>query len=319
MNEDYKILVTEEFNNERLDKFLSTTTNISRTRIQQLIEAGCVQRNGEKLQKAKEKVKTGDNYAVFVPESTESDILAQDIPLNILYEDSSILVINKPSGMVVHPAPGHSKGTLVNGLLHHCIDGLSGIGGIKRPGILHRLDKDTSGVMVVAKNDIAHSVLSSQFHDRSNDLKKLYLTLVWGRPNSFKGIVDAPIARHPRLRQKMAVVNSGKSAQTSYEVIKTFYSKKNSKESISFIKCELHTGRTHQIRVHMQHIGCSIIGDDLYSKGKIKYTCWPDEVINLRRQALHACYLSFKHPVTLEKMEFEAELPEDMQKIINLL
>lgn len=319
MSECYELVVDEEFQKQRLDKFLTDQTKLSRTRIQELLNNGCVKRLDHSVIKANDKVKLGEIYTVIVPKAVDAEPIPQDIPLNIIYEDQHLLVLNKPSGFVVHPAPGHGDNTLVNALLHHCKNELSGIGGVKRPGILHRLDKDTSGIMVVAKCDMAHQGLAKQFHDRSQDLQKTYQALVWGRPNSAKGLIDAPIARHPKLRQKMAVLNSGKSAQTSYKVLKTFESKKNANEQISLIECVLHTGRTHQIRVHMQHIGCSIVGDALYGKGRVKQNLWPDEVYNLKRQALHAFSLTFQHPVTLQVMNFEAPLADDIANILEVL
>lgn len=316
MNECYELVVDEEFQKQRLDKFLTIKTTLSRTRIQELLDNGCVKTLAERAIKANDKVKPGEIYTVIIPKAVDAELIPQDIPLNIIYEDQHLLVLNKPSGFVVHPAPGHGDNTLVNALLHHCKNELSGIGGVKRPGILHRLDKDTSGIMVIAKSDIAHQGLAKQFHDRSQDLQKTYQTLVWGRPSPAKGLIDEPIARHPKFRQKMAVLNSGKVAQTSYKVLKTFESKQNVKEQISLIECILHTGRTHQIRVHMQHIGCPVVGDALYGKGKIKQNLWPDEIYSLKRQALHAFSLTFQHPVTLQVMSFEAPLAGDIQNIL---
>jgi 23S rRNA pseudouridine1911/1915/1917 synthase len=319
MNEIYNLIVTEEFEKQRLDKFLTIKTNLSRTRIQELLDLGYVQNLNERSIKANDKVKMGEQYTVVVPNAVDADPVPQNIPLDIIYEDSHLLVLNKPSGFVVHPAPGHGDNTLVNALLHHCKDDLSGIGGVKRPGILHRLDKDTSGIMVVAKNDKAHQGLAQQFHDRSDELKKIYYALVWGRPNPLHGIIDAPIARHPKFRQKMAIINSGKIAQTSYKVLKSFSSKIDSTQQISLVECLLHTGRTHQIRVHMQHIGCPIVGDALYGKGKIKQNLWPDEVYNFKRQALHAFSLNFMHPITLSSVNFEAPLANDIQILLDNL
>lgn len=316
MNEIHELVVDEEFAKQRLDKFLTLKTNLSRTRIQELLDNGCVKTVNERLIKANDKVKVGESYTVVVPDAVEADPIPQDIPLNIIYEDEHLLVINKPSGFVVHPAPGHGDNTLVNALLHHCKGELSGIGGVKRPGILHRLDKDTSGIMVVAKNDKTHQSLAQQFHDRSEELQKTYHALVWGRANPANGMVDAPIGRHSRFRQKMAVVNFGKTAQTSYKVLQTFKSEMAGTEQISLVECLLHTGRTHQIRVHMQHIGCPIVGDILYGRGKIKQGLWPDEVYAFTRQALHAYSLTFLHPILLRNMRFEAPLADDMQNIL---
>lgn len=319
MSEIHELVVDEEFAKQRLDKFLTVKTNLSRTRIQELLDNGCVKTLIERSVKANDKVKAGENYTVVVPDAVEADPIPQDIPLNIIYEDEHLLVINKPSGFVVHPAPGHGDSTLVNALLHHCKNDLSGIGGVKRPGILHRLDKDTSGIMVVAKNDKAHQALAQQFHDRSENLQKTYHAFVWGRPNSTNGKIDAPIGRHSKFRQKMAVINSGKAAQTSYKVLQTFNSKIVANEQISLVECLLHTGRTHQIRVHIQHIGCPIVGDALYGRGKVKKGLWPDEVYTFNRQALHAYSLTFLHPILAQPMHFEAPLADDMAEILNKL
>ena len=319
MSEIHELVVDEEFAKQRLDKFLTIKTCLSRTRIQELLDNGYVKTLTERLIKANDKVKVGEIYTVIVPDAVEADPIPQNIPLNIIYEDEHLLVINKPSGFVVHPAPGHGDNTLVNALLHHCKSDLSGIGGVKRPGILHRLDKDTSGIMVIAKNDKTHQALAKQFHDRSEELKKTYQALVWSRPNPANGIIDAPIGRHPKFRQKMAVVNSGKPAQTSYKVIQTFNSKSSAGEQISLVECLLHTGRTHQIRVHMQHIGFPIVGDALYGKGKTKQNLWPDEVYAFKRQALHAYSLTFLHPALAKPMRFEAPLADDIQNILTKL
>lgn len=317
MNEKYEILVEEHHQGLRLDKFLSITTLLSRTRIQNLMENNAIQVFPSKTFDAHTKVKQGESYCIIMPLVIEADPIPQDIPLDILFEDNQLLVINKPSDLVVHPAPGHGDGTLVNALLHHCGESLSGIGGVKRPGIIHRLDKDTTGIMVVAKTDIAHQNLSRQFHDRADSLKKIYWALVWGKPYPTSGLIDAPIGRHSKDRQKMAINSKGKGAQTTYKVIKTFTSKKDPQSYISLVECELHTGRTHQIRVHLQHLGCPIIGDAVYGKNRIKKDLWPDAVYNFPRQALHAHKLEFLHPTTSELISLSAPLPEDMENLVN--
>lgn len=319
MNEKYEILVEEYHHGTRLDKFLSTVTPLSRTRIQSLIKDQAIEVTPKKPFDAHTKIKLGENYIITVPESIEADPLPQDIALSVLFEDDQLLVINKPADFVVHPAPGHSNGTLVNALLHHCGESLSGIGGVKRPGIIHRLDKDTTGIMVIAKTDIAHHSLSQQFHDREIHLKKIYLALVWGRPYPTSRIIDAPIGRHPKDRQKMAINKHGKNAQTSYKVIKSFSSKVDIQSQISLIECELHTGRTHQIRVHLQHLGTPIIGDAIYGKSRTKKDLWPDTVYNFPRQALHAHKLDFLHPTTNEQISLSATLAEDMAYLIDEL
>jgi 23S rRNA pseudouridine1911/1915/1917 synthase len=319
MNEKYEVVVEEHHQDLRLDKFLSLTTPLSRTRIQDLLKNQAISVTPEKIFDAHAKVKLGETYRIIVPVSIEADPIPQDIPLDILYEDDQLLVINKPTDFVVHPAPGHGDGTLVNALLHHCGDSLSGIGGVKRPGIIHRLDKDTSGIMIVAKTDAAHQGLSLQFHDREICLKKIYWALVWGRPYPTSGMIDAPIGRHLKDRQKMAINLRGKSAQTSYKVLKVFNCQKDPQIQISLVECQLHTGRTHQIRVHLQHLGMPIIGDTVYGKTRIKQGLWPDAIYNFPRQALHAYSLDFLHPTTGEQLTFQAPLAKDMGELLQTL
>lgn len=310
-----EIVVDERHHNLRLDKFLTLTTAFSRTRLQELLKSGAISVEPCKPLDANTKVKSTEKYTLIEPLPIEADPTAQDIPLNIIYEDEHLLVLNKPANFVVHPAPGHSNGTLVNALLHHCGDSLSGIGGVKRPGIIHRLDKDTSGILVVAKSDAAHQGLSKQFHDREDSLEKIYLCLVWGRPYPTSGLIDAPIARHPRDRQKMAIQTHGKTAQTSYKTLKHFTNDKDPQSFISFLQCTLHTGRTHQIRVHTQHLGTPIIGDQFYSK-KAKKNLWPEFVTTFPRQALHAYSLKFTHPITHENHRFDAPLADDINQLL---
>lgn len=314
----YKIVVQEHHEGLRLDKFLSLTTPLSRTRIQDLLEKQAISVDPGKTFGAKTKVKIHERYTIVVPPAIEADPNPQNIPLDVLFEDQDLLVINKPANFVVHPGPGHSSGTLVNALLHHCGESLSGIGGVKRPGIVHRLDKDTSGVLVIAKNDEAHQRLSQQFHDREDQLEKIYWALVWGAPYPPSGIIDAPIGRHPKDRQKMAIVKGGKSAQTSYKVLKVFTSSKNPEHKISLIECKLHTGRTHQIRVHLHHLGVPIVGDKVYGK-KPKAGLWPEAIYTFSRQALHAHSLSFTHPILRKQLSFQASLASDMEKLLLLL
>ncbi len=312
----YEVVVDEHHHDLRLDKFLTINTPFSRTRIQDLLKDTSITVDPLKPFDANTKVKKGERYFVSIPDAIDAIPQPQDIPLNVLFEDDHLLVINKPTDFVVHPAPGHYDGTLVNALLHHCGDSLSGIGGVKRPGIVHRLDKDTSGILVVAKTDAAHQGLSQQFHDREEQLTKIYWAIVWGRPYPTSGIIDAPIGRHPKDRQKMAVTPTGKSAQTRYKVLKAFTSSKDPQSYISLIECQLHTGRTHQIRVHLQHLGIPVIGDSVYGKGP-KKGLWSEALYSFARQALHAYSLAFMHPITREQLSFQAPLADDMQLLLS--
>ncbi len=314
----YEVVAQEEHHNLRLDKFLSLTTPLSRTRVQDLLKESAIESAPAKPLDANTKVKNREIYTIIVPTAIEADPIPQDIPLDILFEDEHLLVINKPADFVVHPAPGHYDGTLVNALLHHCGDSLSGIGGVKRPGIVHRLDKDTSGILVVAKTDEAHQGLSQQFHDRSEQLEKIYWAIVWGSPYPTSGMIDAHVGRHPKDRQKMAVTKNGKSAQTSYKILKIFTSLKDPQNKISLIECQLHTGRTHQIRVHLHHLGAPIIGDEIYGK-KLKLGLWPEALYSFSRQALHAYSLSFTHPISHIKLSFLAPLAKDMEQLLQAL
>ncbi len=314
----YKVVAQEHHNGLRLDKFLTLTTPFSRTRIQDLLKEGAIEVNPEKPFDAHTKVKKGESYAITEPAAMDDELVPQDIALNILFEDEYLLVINKPANFVVHPAPGHYDGTLVNALLYHCGDSLSGIGGVKRPGIVHRLDKDTSGILVVAKTDEAHQGLSKQFHDREAYLEKIYWAITWGGVYPASGIIDAPIGRHPRDRQKMAVTKNGKCSKTSYKILRTFTSAKDSQQKISLVECNLHTGRTHQIRVHLHHIGIPIIGDEIYGK-KPKLGFWEEDVYLFSRQALHAYSLSFAHPISHQQLSFQAPLASDMKQLLEAL
>jgi len=295
-------ILTVDSSGERLDAYLSAALDISRNAAQQLCENGCVSASGEALKK-NYKVKQGDILTVALPEVKPTEATAQDIPLDVIYEDSSLIVINKPRGMVVHPAVGHVDNTLVNALLAYCGDSLSGIGGEMRPGIVHRIDKDTSGLLIVAKNDKAHVALSAQLADRS--LSRTYDAVVYGRLED-EGKVDAPIGRSPKDRKKMAVVPGGKNAVTHYFPVAYV-------NGFSHIKCKLETGRTHQIRVHMASIGHAVAGDPLYGPKSDK--------TKLGGQCLHASELRFIHPETGESMCFSCPLPDyftDFMKRIGL-
>lgn len=296
-----KYNVESEYKDSRLDVFLSKQLeNKSRSFIQNLIEAEKVLVNS-KVKKSNYKLKEGDIVEIEIPEPVFLDIKAEAIPLDILYEDSDVIVVNKPQGMVVHPASGVYEGTLVNALLYHCKD-LSGINGVTRPGIVHRIDKDTSGVIVVAKNDAAHNKLSEQFKEHS--MKRVYVALVEGIVKQEEGTVDAPLARHPIDRIKIAVVRDGRRAVTHYKVIERY-------KAYTLIECRLETGRTYQIRVHMSHIAHPLVGDPVYGYKKQRF--------NLEGQMLHAKILGFIHPRTNEYMEFESDIPEHFKKVLNIL
>lgn len=293
--------VTEEVQGERIDKALaSMQQDWSRTQIQGFVQDGLVVVNGQAI-KQKYKVQTGDVITVTPPEPEPLEIKAEDLNLEIVYEDSDVLVVNKPKGMVVHPAPGHTTGTLVNGLMYHCKD-LSGINGVMRPGIVHRIDKDTSGLLMVAKNDKAHESLVQQLVDKT--VTRRYTALVHGHIPHDKGTIDAPIGRDQKDRQKMGVVDNGKHAVTHFQVIGRFG------VDYTLIECRLETGRTHQIRVHMNYIGYPLVGDPKYG---------PKKTIDFGGQVLHAGILGFVHPSTNEYLEFEAPLPEDYQQLLEEL
>jgi 23S rRNA pseudouridine1911/1915/1917 synthase len=326
-----KVLTAGEDAQGRLDAWLTATLEgeFSRNRIKALIEQGAVILNGKPCTEPKKKISVGDTIAIELPEPEDPEPKGEDIPLEVLYEDDDVIVIAKPAGLVVHPGAGNWTGTLVNALIHHCGDSLSGIGGVKRPGIVHRLDKDTSGVMVAAKNDIAHRHLSDQFadHGRSGPLERAYQAVVWGRPRGLKGTIDAPLGRAGD-RTKRAVQKEDSSdareAITHYLVTERFHEKPDATSLAALIECRLETGRTHQIRVHMAHVGNPLIGDLDYSGGfKTKVNLLPEPaktvVGKFPRQALHAFLLAFEHPRTGEKMEFEAPMPDDMAELIEAL
>jgi 23S rRNA pseudouridine1911/1915/1917 synthase len=308
----------------RLDVALARAVPVfSRNRLKDLILAGAVAINGVAVTLPKYSLKAGEEVVLVAPEPVEADPEPENIPLDILYEDAELIVINKPVGMVVHPAPGSYTGTLVNALLYHCGESLKGIGGVKRPGIVHRLDKDTSGVMVAAKTERAHNHLAAQFadHGRTGPLHRAYLAWAWGRTQQARGTVEAPLGRDPANRLKQAVRKDGREAITHYTVEARFG---DEGWDITRIKCELETGRTHQIRVHMAHIGHPLVSDLTYATGfATKVNRLPDTlkapIAALGRQALHAAELGFEHPTTGEEMFFEAPLPEDLQALEDAL
>jgi 23S rRNA pseudouridine1911/1915/1917 synthase len=317
---EWQYVADAEADGERLDGALAKGLSVfSRARVKDLIVKGAVSINGETVDEPKRRLKLGDLVVLVAPEPEEAEPVPEDIPLDILYEDDALIVINKPVGMVVHPAPGNFTGTLVNALLFHCGDSLKGIGGVKRPGIVHRLDKDTSGVMVAAKTDRAHQHLSAQFadHGRTGPLHRAYTAFVWGMTESARGTVDAPLGRDQHNRLKQAVRREGREAITHYMTEARFGGEG---WEITRLTCALETGRTHQIRVHMAHIGHPLVADPLYAPGyATKANRLPAElqsiVRNLDRQALHAAELGFEHPVTREEMFFEAALPADLEAL----
>lgn len=329
--------VVAEHEGERLDRFISSSLDhYTRSRVKELIKKGHIKRGEKIILEPNCRIKPGDIYDVELPPAAAAVPLAEDIPLDIAYEDEHLIVIDKPAGLVVHPATGHWRGTLVNALLYHCGDSLSGVGGVKRPGIVHRLDRYTSGLMVVAKNDTAHLGLSEQFadHGRQGPLTRAYTALVWGEITPKNGTIESQIGRSPKNPLKMDVLKEGgKFAITHYETIETYGVQEISNRSamklgqnnaaVSKITCRLETGRTHQIRVHMTHIGHPLLSDPLYGTGfKTKADILPQKlqhaVEKLKRQALHASVLGFSHPVTGEYLEFSSNLPKDMEKLENL-
>lgn len=294
----------------RLDRALADAIpTLSRERLKVLIAGGKVSRAGELARDPARRARGGDLFAVAVPEPEPAHNEAQDIPLRIAFEDEHLLVIDKPAGLVVHPAAGNLDGTLVNALLHHCRGGLSGIGGVARPGIVHRIDKDTSGLMVAAKTDRAHEGLAKQFAAHSIDRR--YRAIVAGQPRPADGTVDAPLARSATNRKKVAIVAGGKRAVTHYRTMERL-------RDAALVECRLETGRTHQVRVHMASIGHALLGDPVYGRAKGD-TAALLRRLGFHRQALHAAYLGFSHPVTSRAMAFESAWPGDMQELFSHL
>ncbi len=297
------IEVTEEEAGVRIDRYLSDTEpDLTRSYLQKLVKEGAVTVNGRTV-KASYSVEAGDRIELQIPDQTEPDILPEDIPLDVLYEDGDVILVNKPKGMVVHPAAGHYTGTLVNALMYHCRDDLSGINGVLRPGIVHRIDMDTTGVLIACKNDMAHNHIAEQLKEHS--ITRRYYALVHGVIQEEEGTVNAPIGRHPIDRKKMAIVHkNGKEAVTHYKVLQRY-------KGYTLIECRLETGRTHQIRVHMSSIGHPLVGDGVYGPARCPFS--------LQGQTLHAYVLGFVHPRTGEYMEFQAPLPAYFEKLINNL
>ncbi len=294
--------ITEEMEDERIDKCISMLIDsLSRSYIQKLIKEDAVSVNGKPV-KGSYRVKAEDEVSFFLPKAVEPDIIAQPIPLDILYEDQDVIVVNKPKGMVVHPAAGHYCDTLVNALLYHCGAELSGINGVMRPGIVHRIDRDTTGSLIVCKNDRAHNCIAEQLKEHS--ITRKYRAICHGVLKEDEGTIDKPIGRHPTDRKKMAVNEKGKRAVTHYRVLQRF-------AKYTYIECELETGRTHQIRVHMASIGHPLLGDEVYSNVKSPY--------KLEGQTLHAQVLGFRHPATGEYIEVSAPLPDYFKHLLEIL
>lgn len=311
------VTIDEGAAGERLDRALAAALpDLTRSRVKALIEGRRVAlAGGQTIEEASRKVKTGERFVIDIPAPEPATPQPQAMVLDILFEDDDLLVLNKPAGLVVHPAPGNADNTLVNALLAHCGQSLSGIGGVRRPGIVHRLDKDTSGVMVVAKNDRTHQALSKLF--AAHDLTRIYQALVWGAPKAPKGTVEAAIGRHPVDRKRMAVRRSGgRMALTEYWVEKRFG------PPLTPIAClvgaKLGTGRTHQVRVHLAHLGCPVVGDPVYGR-KSRGSGAPQALKDFPRQALHAAVLEFRHPTTGKVMRFATELPQDFRRLVGTL
>jgi len=294
----------------RVDRALADAVpTLSRERLKVLINAGQVTQGDIAMRDPSRKARGGERFAVAVPAPTPAHNEAQDIPLVVAFEDEHLIVIDKPAGLVVHPAAGNLDGTLVNALLHHCHGSLSGIGGVARPGIVHRIDKDTSGLMVAAKTDRTHEGLAKQFAAHSIDRR--YRAIVGGRPMPAAGSVDAPLARSPNNRKKVAIVQGGKRAVTHYRTLELL-------RDATLVECRLETGRTHQVRVHMASIGHALLGDPVYGRTKHAHKQVLD-TLNFRRQALHAAHLGFVHPITGETLGFDSAMPPDMQELFSQL
>src|SRR3954471_24814325 len=331
-----EVIVAGDEGSIRLDRVLAVRSpELSRSRLKALILGGHVTVKGAAIRDPAYHVAKGDTITIDVPEAVAAEPAGEAIALDIVYEDDDIIVINKPKGLVVHPAAGHETGTLVNALIAHCGTSLSGIGGVRRPGIVHRLDKDTTGLMVVAKNDLAHASLTAQFadHGRTGPMRRGYMAFAWGLPGRHRGTVDAPIDRHPHAREKMAVRQGGREAVTHWELVESFaggaggavafwelleiFAGRDGKPIAALLACELETGRTHQIRVHLAHIGHPLLGDAVYGPHfKTKASQLSPEsqtaLTALGRQALHAYLLVLEHPRTGELLHWEAPLPEDL-------
>ncbi len=292
---------------ERIDSYLAAECGISRSAAQRLLGVGAVTVNGKPCAK-NYKTKSGDAVEITFPETEECDAKPENIPLDVVYEDSDLIIVNKPCGMVVHPAPGHSSGTLVNALMYHCGDSLSGIGGVQRPGIVHRIDRDTSGLICAAKNDAAHLSLAAQLADHS--MHREYRMIVCGNLKEESGTVDAPIGRHPVDRKRMAVVKDGRHAVTHWRVLERY-------PGFTYAEAVLETGRTHQIRVHLSHIGHPLAGDTVYGGGRTPFEKHNAPLLD--GQALHATALILRHPVTGEAMRFETPLPDGFEKVLEKL
>ena len=295
--------ITPEMEGERIDKCISNyVETLSRSYIQKIIKEGKAYINDAPV-KSNYKVRVDDKVQFTIPDCEELDIPPQDIPLDIIYEDKDVLIVNKPKNMVVHPAPGHYEGTLVNAIMYHCHNDLSGINGVLRPGIVHRIDKDTTGSLIICKNDEAHRKIAEQLKEHS--ITRKYRAIVYGRISNDEGVVDAPIGRHPTDRKKMAInERNGKTAITHYKVLERF-------EKYTYIECQLETGRTHQIRVHMTSIGHPLLGDEVYGNAKCPF--------KLEGQTLHAMTIGFIHPSTNQYVEYEAPLPEYFERLLQIL
>ena len=319
----------------RLDRLLAFHVDeLSRTRLKALIEAGAVAVDGRTIRDPGHRVNSGAAIVIDIPQAAPAKPAAEPIPLNVVYEDADIIVIDKPKGLVVHPAAGHSSGTLVNALIAHCGESLSGIGGERRPGIVHRLDKDTTGLMVVAKHDRAHKGLAAQFASHGRDgrpFERSYLAFVWGAPDRPRGMIDKPVDRHQVARDRMAIRQGGREAITHWEVLERYGANKESRRARkaaepvgSLLGCRLETGRTHQIRVHLASIGHPLIGDQTYGAGfRTKAALLPEPaqiaLAALGRQALHAHMLSVSHPTTGKILRFRSELPPDLARLHAML
>jgi 23S rRNA pseudouridine1911/1915/1917 synthase len=321
-----QIVIAGEDAGQRLDRVLAARVDgLSRSRLKALILDGEAAIDGRTIRDPEYRVNAGETVALRLPPPAPAKPAAENIPLAVVYEDADVIVIDKPRGLVVHPAAGNWTGTLVNALIAHCGTSLSGVGGERRPGIVHRLDKDTTGLMVVAKNDRAHRRLAAQFaaHGRDGRLARGYLAFVWGAPERPKGTIDAPIDRHPQARDKRAVRAGGREAVTHWEVLQR-YPGIDGKPVASLLACRLDTGRTHQIRVHLAHIGHPLLGDDVYGPGfKTKAAhltpAARDALAALGGQALHAYLLGFEHPTTGDSLEFRSELPAELGRLRDVL